>query len=648
MVAFGWSPGDIVQSVRIIIKLCEALREADGAEAKYSETTTLLESFARTLTSLRDFTNGNPQAKYSSGIVEQIKLNDRPYAQFEAYLIEYYPSSGAGSTQQSIRKAPKKAQWALKELSEASGKVIELKKAISDPLLCIEPLLLLQSLQSIEDVFAHVSEMPNTSQFESLMKVVSSDTTRALTGVEQQIRDFAQATTEHKRLLEAQAESLIKLAQCLSRKGVAIRSAISQENEKNQQHRVSENAKLIINLEARVSELEQHLATILGKIEDTEILQGDQMIKMLHEQKLAFDQMHQSMECSVSKLVDMIALMEAAIQYAAVPQQLENTSAWLGEIARQLLVSGLTSGMAGILVALAMRDPRNSKAPDDWSPKQEPPDRPQIYVSSSEQTPKQHLPKLRQKTSRKGRLPSCQNNSATGGYLKQEYLGSQQKRVPALPPTVCATAPPPLQRNIPRVSIPERECNDMIAMMKASAKCAIVYSENADTGSKGRPHKEEQNGPNSPSQPSNNNPSPFRLEPQHMSDLAFASRENLNRMAMTQHARGRGSSVEGIANSSSSASTGYSQNGWLCCQCTAYNLLATTPDRCPVCSHARCLSCSSFHFADPYEPANNTSTAHTSASNMYAAAAPTHGFPYNDLRPTNTYLASTTALTCRC
>ena len=77
---FGWSAGDVVQSIRIIKKLCEAFKDVDGAETEYAEATAFLESFARILASIREFTNANPQAKYTTDIVEQIKLIDRPYA----------------------------------------------------------------------------------------------------------------------------------------------------------------------------------------------------------------------------------------------------------------------------------------------------------------------------------------------------------------------------------------------------------------------------------------------------------------------------------------------------------------------------------------------------------------------------------------
>ena len=144
--AFGWSAGDIVKSIQIVVKVCEAFKEAGGATTSYAETTAFLESFARVLKSIKDFADNHASAKYTPDIVDQIKLVDGPYCEFEKYLLGFKPSLAADSTQHSYRKAPKKAKWAIKELSNVSGKVSQLKKAVSDPLLCIEPLLLLQSM----------------------------------------------------------------------------------------------------------------------------------------------------------------------------------------------------------------------------------------------------------------------------------------------------------------------------------------------------------------------------------------------------------------------------------------------------------------------------------------------------------------------
>lgn len=144
--AFGWSAGDILNSIIIITKICEAFRENGGAASKYAETTSFLEGFKATLSLIKDYTIGSSNAKYTTTINEQIKLIDAPYCQFEMHMLKFCPALGADSTQTEFRKIPKKITWAVKELSEVSGKVASLKKDIAEPLVLVGALLHLQSL----------------------------------------------------------------------------------------------------------------------------------------------------------------------------------------------------------------------------------------------------------------------------------------------------------------------------------------------------------------------------------------------------------------------------------------------------------------------------------------------------------------------
>ena len=143
---FGWSAGDVVQSIRIVTKLCKAFKEEGGSTSQFADTVAFLDGFSRSLAAIKDFAGIHGNERYMAEVVSQIKLIDGPYNEFEAYLLKFKPSLGADSSQSSLHKSPKKALWAMGEMSEVSGKVNQLKKAVSDPLLCVGPLLALQSL----------------------------------------------------------------------------------------------------------------------------------------------------------------------------------------------------------------------------------------------------------------------------------------------------------------------------------------------------------------------------------------------------------------------------------------------------------------------------------------------------------------------
>ena len=144
--AFRWSGSDIVVSINIIIKISEAFKKSGGASSQFAESTAFLDTFEATLQRIKDYTNENANAKYTDSITEQVKLIDGPYHKFEKYMLDFCPALGETSTQSTVRKAPRKIRWALKELSEVSGEIAKLKKAITDPMLFIGPLLLLQTL----------------------------------------------------------------------------------------------------------------------------------------------------------------------------------------------------------------------------------------------------------------------------------------------------------------------------------------------------------------------------------------------------------------------------------------------------------------------------------------------------------------------
>lgn len=144
--ALGWSAGEIVTSIKIIIRISKAFKEAGGAVSQFAETTAFLAAFEATLRHIKEYADENPNAKYTEAIIEHVKVIDGLYSKFEKYMLDFCPALGEASTQSSVRKAPKKIKWAVKELSDVSGEVGKLKRAVIDPILFIGPLLLLQSL----------------------------------------------------------------------------------------------------------------------------------------------------------------------------------------------------------------------------------------------------------------------------------------------------------------------------------------------------------------------------------------------------------------------------------------------------------------------------------------------------------------------
>ena len=70
---FGWSAGDIVVSIKILIHMGEAFREIGGAKDQYAETSTWLDSFAHNLDSVVEFVTKDPDAKYTKNLVQHLR-----------------------------------------------------------------------------------------------------------------------------------------------------------------------------------------------------------------------------------------------------------------------------------------------------------------------------------------------------------------------------------------------------------------------------------------------------------------------------------------------------------------------------------------------------------------------------------------------
>lgn len=143
---FGWSAGDIVASIHIIIKICQAFKEAGGATSQYKDNIAFLEGFNITLSRLDSCIGRNPDSEYAAEISEWLKLVNAPYSKFEKFLLEFKPALGSASTFSKFRKVPKKIKWAWKELSAVSSKVAELKREVCDPLMLLDTLLQMQSM----------------------------------------------------------------------------------------------------------------------------------------------------------------------------------------------------------------------------------------------------------------------------------------------------------------------------------------------------------------------------------------------------------------------------------------------------------------------------------------------------------------------
>lgn len=194
---FGWSAGDIVLSIHIIIKMCKAFKEADDATSQYEESTAFLEGFKITLSTLDSHIRRNSNLKYATEISQQVKLIDAPYCRFEKFMLDFEPALSSTSNYGRVRKVPKKnkvgmgralddiRQSCWTEEGSLRSACTSWKFVAIAVIVCIWLSCWTQSKNCwwnnfyrdiLQDISAQVSKLPEISQIETMINAVKDTT----------------------------------------------------------------------------------------------------------------------------------------------------------------------------------------------------------------------------------------------------------------------------------------------------------------------------------------------------------------------------------------------------------------------------------------------------------------------------------------
>lgn len=372
---FGWSAGDVVTSIHIIVKIYEAFKEAGGAISRYEESTAFLQSFKMTLSKLDAHSRRNRNPEYAAEISQQLKLIDAPYCRFEKFMLNFEPALGPTSSYGNMRKAPKKMKWALKELSVVSGKVAELKKEICDPLILVENIMQLHSLyvsslsehktllidwfprDVLQNIAEQISKLPECTQIEKMMDALKDAAANILIDIQSQIRDLTQLAQRHGKGLDRLADNLL-----IWKTGFS-----SEESEKNRQLRAVESLEFTKHVDS--------ISTILKKLDTVTRVLGDQeqshskrlesLAENVKSQQLALDQVHHSVQTLTAKAEIFLSQKGARTE---CDDGSNSRMPWLSQFATQLVSSGITSAITGAVILLSGgSNSGQSNKSNEWS-----------------------------------------------------------------------------------------------------------------------------------------------------------------------------------------------------------------------------------------------------------------------------------------
>ena len=135
--SFGWSAGDIVQAIGLIVKVAKALDGVDGAASDYREAVIFLTSLQRTLEPLRTLSILEYSSAYKDDIEHAVSKIKDPINKFLALTAKFEPSLGTASHSSHYQHIRKKLQWRFM----ASKRANELKKSIEGNLGILNSLL---------------------------------------------------------------------------------------------------------------------------------------------------------------------------------------------------------------------------------------------------------------------------------------------------------------------------------------------------------------------------------------------------------------------------------------------------------------------------------------------------------------------------
>lgn len=153
----------------------------------------------------------------------------------------------------------------------------------------------------------------------------------------------------------------MRLTKTLSQKVVEERSIISKENEKNQQDRIFESAKLLTHIEEVRTALQEKLDAIMHNLAVHRDLQRGQFQNLealevrMKEHQITLSEIHASVEDCAAGIASMVVKVEIMRNEARDPRMMQGAQNWLGQFARLLAASGIASATTAVVVMIAIR-----------------------------------------------------------------------------------------------------------------------------------------------------------------------------------------------------------------------------------------------------------------------------------------------------
>lgn len=173
-----------------------------------------------------------------------------------------------------------------------------------------------------------------------------------------QIQDLTHAAQGHGDRLAALGQDLREFVRSLSQEQVEAQNTVAVVNEASRQQQTSRSTDTLRRMDDIRMKLERMLDSTIDVLDKRKHLEDDHIEtveKGLEEQRAALSKVQHSVEASVAKLKDTVAVVRMVRDEAENMRQSNTNTGWLGQFYGQLIASGITSTITGAFVFVATR-----------------------------------------------------------------------------------------------------------------------------------------------------------------------------------------------------------------------------------------------------------------------------------------------------
>lgn len=201
-----------------------------------------------------------------------------------------------------------------------------------------------------------MSKLPSSVQLDTLINYVKQ--TAIPTQLTQQIHSLTHAAQDHGDKLAVLSQDLVQSIDSISQKMSEARDNVMLVDDISQQQQICRSTATLMRMEEVRENLARMLNSIIDTLKEREHLEDKRLRTFktnLDNQRIALREVQHSVDASFVKLTDAAAAVRTVANELENRTQANVDAGWLGRFYGQLVASGITSAMTGVVVFVATK-----------------------------------------------------------------------------------------------------------------------------------------------------------------------------------------------------------------------------------------------------------------------------------------------------